>query len=124
MLYLPLITPNVFRDYVGKSVRRLRMTRSEEEKSKHNDMVEKMAKEYNRKGYDVDADLEGWNRPKTIDGVRPDIRARKGGHETAVEVETPGTVGSKRDQKQHTSFKDWCKNNSKKHYRRIVTKKK
>lgn len=100
------------------------MPRSDEEKSEHNNMVEKIAKEYKRKGYDVDADLEGWDPPKNIGGVRPDIRARRGGHETPLEVETPGTVSSKRDQKQHKSFKDWCKDNSKKHYRRIVTKKK
>ena len=47
------------------------------------------------------ADIEGWGKPDTIGGVRPDIIAEKSGHKTVVEVETKESVDSKRDQ-QHT----------------------
>jgi len=100
------------------------MARSEKEQSNHDRAVEKVAKDYQRKGYNVDADLPGWDQPKTIDGVRPDVLARKGGHQTAVEVETQSSVDSKRDQKQKESFKDWSKGNDTKHFRRVVTGKK
>jgi len=72
-------------------------------------------------GIDVEADIRGWKQPSTIEGVRPDVIARKGSHETAVEVETRESVGSKRDEKQKEAFKDWSKGDPTKHFKRIMT---
>ena len=97
------------------------MPRSRKSQSKHNAFVKGIAKEYKDKGYKVKADVRGYDKPGTIGGVRPDILAEKGGHQTIVEVETLDSVDSKRDQKQQQTFKDWRQGNQKKHYKRVVT---
>ena len=97
------------------------MARSKKSQSKHNALVKGIAKEYKDKGYKVKADIGGYGQPGTIGEVRPDILAEKGGHQTAVEVETADSVDTKRDQKQQKAFKDWSQGNKKKHYKRIVT---
>ena len=66
-------------------------------------------------------DIEGWRKPDTIQGVRPDIMAEKGGHRTAIEVETNDSVNSKRDLQQQKAFKNWSKEIASKHYKRVVT---
>jgi hypothetical protein len=97
------------------------MVRSKKGQSAHNSLVRKIAKEYKGKGYDVDADVSRYRRPGTIGGVRPDLIAKKGGHQTVVEVETQESVDSKRDQKQQHAFKKWSQDNPTKHYKRVVT---
>lgn len=97
------------------------MARSKKSQSAHNSTVKKLAKQYRQKGYKVKADIEGWKKPDTIKGVRPDIIAEKKGHKTVVEVETKDSVQSKRDLQQQKAFKDWSKNSNIKHYKRIVT---
>ena len=99
------------------------MARSKKSKSTHNTTVKKLAKQYKQKGYKVKADIEGWEKPDTIRGVRPDIIAEKGGHKTAVEVETKDSVDSKRDLQQQKAFKNWSKDTDTKHYKRVVTEK-
>lgn len=97
------------------------MARSKISQSKHNTTVKKLAKQYQQKGYDVKADIEGWKKPDTIRGVIPDIIAEKSGHKTVVEVETKDSIDSKRDLQQQTTFKSWSKESDTKHYKRIVT---
>ena len=97
------------------------MARSKRSQSKHNTTVNKLANQYKKKGYKVKADIEGWGKPDTIKGVRPDIIAEKGGHKTVVEVETKDSVDSKRDQQQQQAFKNWSKTSDTKHYKRVVT---
>ena len=97
------------------------MARSKTSQSKHNTTVKKLAKQYQQKGYKVKADIEGWGKPDTIKGYRPDIIAEKGSHKTVVEVETKDSVDSKRDQQQQKSFKDWSREGERKHYKRVVT---
>jgi len=97
------------------------MARSTKGQSQHDREVRRIAKDYQQKGYDVEADIRGWKQPSTIEGVRPDVIARKGSHETAVEVETRESVGSKRDEKQKEAFKDWSKGDPTKHFKRIMT---
>ncbi len=53
------------------------MARSKKSKSTHNTTVKRLAKQYKQKGYKVKADIEGWEKPDTIRGVRPDIIAEK-----------------------------------------------
>ena len=69
----------------------------------------------------VETDIEDWKKPETIRGLRPDLRVRKGGHETAIEVETPDSTDSKRNQQQQKAFEDWSQGSQKRHYRRVVT---
>ena len=47
------------------------MARSKRNQSKHNTTVKKLAKQYQQKGYKVEADIEGWKKPDTIRDVRP-----------------------------------------------------
>ena len=97
------------------------LARSRKSKSAHNNKVRELAREYLGKGYDVDADVTGFHQPQTIDGLRPDLRAHKDGHETVIEVETQDSKDSARDLKQQKAFKDWSKKSPKRHYKRIVT---
>jgi hypothetical protein len=99
------------------------MARSKRSQSKHNTTVKKLAEQYKQKGYKVKADIEGWGKPDTIKGVRPDIIAEKSGHKTVVDVETKDSVDNKRDLQQQKTFKNWSSNSDKKHYKRVVTEK-
>ena len=40
--------------------------------------VDCKVEEYDRQGYDVKANIEGRSKPPTIDGLVPDIRAKRG----------------------------------------------
>ena len=97
------------------------MARPKRSQSKHNITVKNLAKKYQQKGYKVKADIEGWGKPDTIRGVRPDIIAEKSGHKTVVEVETKDSVDIKRDVQQQKAFKNWSTGSDKKHYKRVVT---
>ena len=97
------------------------MARSKKSQSKHNITVKKLAKQYQGKGYKVKADIEGYQKPDTIRGLRPDVIAEKSGHKTVVEVETKDSVDSKRDQQQQNAFKNWSRGSDRKHYKRVVT---
>ena len=97
------------------------MPRSKPSQNKHDKTVKQVAKHYEEKGYKVTADVKGWDRPATIKGVRPDLRVRKSGHETIVEVETTDSLGTKRNENQEQTFKKWSKNSQTKHYKKIIT---
>jgi hypothetical protein len=97
------------------------MNRSKRRQAEHDQEVRRLANEYKNKGYNVEADLPNWDQRGTIRGVRPDLRVRKQGHETLIEVETPESEESKRDEKQKKIFKQWSKGSEQKHFRRIVT---
>ena len=97
------------------------MPRSKPSQIKHDKMVRHLAKEYEERGYKVKADVKGYDRPETVKGLRPDLRANKSGHETVVEVETKDSADSSRDHEQQETFKDWSKNSVRKHYKRIIT---
>jgi len=96
--------------------------RGKASQSKHDRMVEKIAQDYEAKGYDVSADVEGYPQPPTLGGYRPDVVASKGGQETIVEVETPDSVNSLRDTAQQGAFRRAARRSDTRHYRRIVTK--
>ena len=88
--------------------------------NKHNREVKRLANEYKGKGYQVEADIQGFSQPQTIGGFRPDISAKKGGQETIVEVETLDSVDSTRDVKQQSAFQDWAGQDTKHHYKRKI----
>ena len=75
------------------------MSRTKKGQAEHDSEVRRVADEYLRKGYKVLADLPGWEQPDTIRGVRPDLKVRKQGHNTLIEVETSESEEIKRDEK-------------------------
>ena len=79
--------------------------RSKRGQAKHDAKVRQEANRLRRQGWDVQADLPGFDRPDPIgrDKKTPDIRATKRGAERIVEVETPDTVDKDRD--QHGTFR-------------------
>ncbi|MCK4444774.1 MAG: hypothetical protein KAW09_09535 [Thermoplasmata archaeon] len=77
--------------------------RRKPEQSKHNRAVKMEAKRYERKGWKVQADIPGYPKPPEIGGRRPDIKATKPGTTRIVEVETPSTMKSDKD--QHSTFR-------------------
>ena len=49
------------------------------------------------------------------------MRVREKGHETLIEIETPESVESARDEKQKKAFKQWSERSQQRHFRRIIT---
>jgi len=97
------------------------MSRSKKGQAEHDRQVRQVANKYLKKGYKVLADFPGWEQPDTIKGVRPDLRVRKKGHETLIEIETPESVETARDEKQKKAFKQWSEKSQHMHFRRIIT---
>ena len=81
------------------------MGRSKRSQSKHDATVRNTANRLKKQGYDVKADVSGFKQPDTIGGFRPDIAAKKGEKKIIVEVETPDSVDSTRDQNQQKAFR-------------------
>ena len=74
--------------------------RSKRKQEKHDATVRKEANRLKREGWDVKADIPGFERPESIGKDRrvPDITATKAGAERIIEVETPDTVETDKDQ--------------------------
>lgn len=87
----------------------------------HDRKVREIAQDYRRRGYNVRADVAGYQRPPTIGGYRPDVVASKSGQETIVEVETPDSTNSARDAAQRRAFLRAARRSEKRHYRRVIT---
>jgi alpha-amylase/alpha-mannosidase (GH57 family) len=96
------------------------MSRSKRGQAEHDREVREVANEYLKKGYKVLADLPNQERPDTVRGVRPDLSVKKKGHETLIEIETPESVESARDEKQKKAFKQWSERSQQRHFRRIL----
>ena len=81
------------------------MGRSKGSQSKHDAQVRKTANQFKKQGFDVQADVSGFKQPDTIGGFRPDVIGKKGNQRKIVEVETPDSVNSARDQAQQKAFR-------------------
>ena len=79
--------------------------RSRREQTRHDQKVEQLARQLKRQGWDVDADIAGYEQPDPIGrgGRIPDIRATKAGAERIIEVETAETLET--DKKQQETFR-------------------
>ena len=99
---------------------RKRSTRSQ---SLHDKAVQKRAEQLRRQGFDVKADLKGFEQPNTIRGVRPDIDARKDKRRVIVEVETPESKDDKRAQRQERAFAGAANRSPTTRFEKIVTDK-
>ena len=93
------------------------MKRADKEKSTHDRKVKEIARDLKKQGYSVKADAGRYARPSSIgkNRRRPDIEATaKSGHRRIVEIETPKSLRTDREQiktfirhashKKHTSF--------------------
>jgi hypothetical protein len=65
-------------------------------KQTHDRKVRQLANELKKKGYNVKADLKGFETPPDIgkDKHTPDIYAKRGSKTKIIEVDTPGTESS------------------------------
>lgn len=97
------------------------MARGTRSQSEHDKKVQRIAKDLERQGYAVKADVPGFPQPGTISGVRPDVLATKGKVRKIVEVETPDSVDSARDQKQQQAFRQSARRSPNTTFRREVT---
>ena len=79
--------------------------RSRGAQTKHNQTVRRRARALEGDGWNVRADVPGYERPEPIGGAGhvPDIVAKKRGHTRIEEVETPESLDSDRD--QHAAFR-------------------
>ena len=98
------------------------MRRSKKAQSDHDAEVQRIARSYQRRGFDVEADVSGFRRPGTLGGYRPDVVARRGGDRKIVEVETPESVDTARDRKQQQAFRTDANRAKKTTFTRKVTK--
>ena len=98
------------------------MARSKRSQSKHDQAVQRIANAYERRGYNVTADVRGYQKPKTISGYRPDVVAKRGRERIIVEVETPDSVESARDHKQQQAFRRAANRSVNTRFRRTVTR--
>ena len=73
--------------------------------SKHDAKVRQTARQLQGQGWKVEADVRGFPSPAAIGkGKRvPDVVASKGGRHKIIEVETPDTL--KTDKEQHAAFR-------------------
>ena len=98
------------------------MPRKARSQSKHDLVVKQEARNLKNKGFTVKADIPGFSRPDTIGGYRPDVYAEKGKIRKIIEVETPDSVDSARDQKQQKTFKAVAKRSKNTTFKRKITK--
>ena len=97
------------------------MPRSRHSRAVHNKTVRKEANKLLRKGFNVDADIPGFQQPKTLGGYRPDIIASKGRQRKIIEVETPDSKDSARDKDQQQAFRESANRSNDTIFRREIT---
>lgn len=88
---------------------------------KHDSNVLKWAKQKEKEGFKVTADLPGWKKPPKIEGGVPDGYAKKGKEKKMFEVETHDTLET--DKKQRAKFRKWAKQSKNRTFYTKVVKK-
>ena len=89
--------------------------------TKHDVEVTRIANRLKNQGYTVKADVPGFPQPETMQGVRPDVDARRGRQREIVEVETPESLDGSRAQKQRQAFQQVAKRSKNTKFTRKVT---
>lgn len=100
---MPLI---IFQPVVKYKTKEVEMARRTPKKqSKHDSKVKQIARNLKRDGWNVKADIPGFDQPNPIgkNNLIPDITAQKKGAKRIIEVETPETIN--KDKKQHETFR-------------------
>jgi hypothetical protein len=103
-------------------VRRLGRKRGRVSQTKHDRKVASIAKNYERKGWKVRADLPGYQKPKPIGKSKriPDVIATRPGTRHIVEVETKDTLESHK--RQQSTFRRSASQRNRTKYREEVAK--
>ena len=96
--------------------------RSQRSQSRHDAEVRRLAKSFEKRRYEVKADISGFQRPDTLGGYRPDVVAMKGTERRIIEIETPESVDSARDLKQQRAFKSAAKRSVQTTFTRKIVK--
>ena len=80
------------------------LKRSAPQQTKHDKKVSELARQYERGGWTVSADVSGYPRPEPVGRNRhiPDLVVTKAGAKRIIEVETLTSV--KKDKSQHEAF--------------------
>ncbi len=81
------------------------MRRSPAKQKAHDKRVDQGARKLKGEGWNVKADLPGYEKPSPIGRNRkiPDIEATKRGHRKLVEIETPDSL--EKDRAQQSTFR-------------------
>jgi hypothetical protein len=87
--------------------------------SKHDRAIRAEAKNYEKRGYDVQADVPGYPQPPTVGDYRPDLMVKKGGQRTIVEVETEDSLNTAHAAAQNGAFLR-ARRRPSTHYRRVI----
>ncbi len=97
------------------------MSRPRKSQSKHDTKVRSIARKLERQGFDVKADIRGYEQPDTIRGFRPDVVGTKGRQRKIHEVETHDSVASARDRKQQSAFRQAANKSKNSTFKRTTT---
>jgi hypothetical protein len=96
------------------------MPRTKQGQAAHDREVARIAAQYERRGFDVEADLPGRPKPQSIGGYVPDIVARKGMERKIVEVETQDSKDSARGEGQRKAFRAAADRSEDTTFRRVI----
>jgi len=96
------------------------MARSKRSQATHDKKVRQEASKLKRQGFDVSADVQGFPKPETIGGYRPDIIATKGKQRRIIEVETVESKNTARDKGQQSAFRHVANRSENTTFRRVI----
>lgn len=94
--------------------------RTPKQQTKHDQTVKKTAQYYKSQKYKVKADIKGFNKPKPINGRRPDVVAKKGGKTKIIEIETRESL--EKDRSQQKTFQNYADKHKNVRFRTKVAK--
>ena len=88
----------------------------------HDRKVREIARKLQKQGWKVKADLPGYPKPSPIGKKKhiPDIEATKGGKRQIIEVETPQSLRT--DKEQITTFKQHASHREDTEFKLIITR--
>ena len=97
------------------------MSRSRKSQTKHDTKVRSIARKLERQGFDVKADIRGYEQPDTIRGFRPDVVGTKGRQRKIHEVETKDSMDTGRDKSQQRAFRQAADQSKNTTFKRTIT---
>ena len=71
--------------------------------------VDCKAEEYDRQGFSVKANIGGWSKPPTIEGMVPDLRVKRGDHVIIGQIVRQDDLGA--TEKQYKKFIKYAEKN-------------
>ncbi len=80
------------------------MAVSAHDAARHNATVKQIAEEYQGQVDRIEVHLKGWDRPRTIGDLVPDLILYRGGKQWIIEVEMAESAESSHARKQSTAF--------------------